>query len=410
MDDAPPPERSGPAPAPAAPGAATGAGTTGGRPDRLPSWVLKAIVVFWVGFVLVEVVEGLVDALRALLVTLLVSLFLSFAIEPAVNALARRGWRRGAATGLVFVILLSAVGVFVFAIGSLVVSQVRNFVDEAPAYVEDIERWVNDTFDADVNFDDLRRELDDPEGPARQFVEDLAGNALKAGLTLVAVIFQLFTVLLFTFYLVADGPRLRRTICSVLPPARQQFVLRAWELAIDKTGGYLYSRFILAVLSASFHWIVLTILDVPYALVLALWVGVVSQFVPVVGTYLAGALAVLIAVLNEPADGVVVLGFVVVYQQLENYVFAPRVSAQTLSLHPAVAFGAVIAGAAVLGPIGALLALPAAAVIQAFASTFGARHEVLETALTREHRPAARSGRRRPPAQGDDGDPDVADR
>jgi len=363
--------------------------------DRMPAWVPKGIVLFWVGFILVEVVEGIVSALRALLVTLLVSLFLSFAIEPAVNFLAKRGWRRGGATALVFLGMLAVVAVFVFAIGSLVVSQVRNFVDDAPEYVQDLEEWINDTFDANVDFDDLREEFDDPEGPVRGFVEDLAGNALKAGLTAVEVIFQLFTILLFTFYLVADGPRLRRTICATLPPRRQQVVLRAWELAIEKTGGYLYSRLILAGLSTGFHWMVLTIMDVPYALALALWVGVVSQFIPVVGTYLAGALAVLVAVLNEPLDGAVVLGFVLVYQQVENYLFAPRVTAHTMSLHPAVAFASVIAGAAVLGPIGALLALPAAAVIQAFASTLGERHEVVDSELTAEPEPrAARRSRR----------------
>jgi predicted PurR-regulated permease PerM len=363
--------------------------------ERMPSWVPKGIALFWLGFILVELVEGLLVALRTLLVVLLVSLFLSFAIEPAVNALARRGWRRGAATGLVFGVLLLVFAVFVFAIGSLVVTQVRNFVDEAPEYVQNIEDWVNDTFDADVDFDDLIDELNDPEGPARGFVEDLAGNALKAGLTAVNVVFQVFTIALFTFYLVADGPRLRRTICSVLPRQRQEVVLQAWELAIAKTGSYLYSRLILAVLSAAFHWALLAILGVPFALALALWVGIVSQFIPVVGTYLAGALAVLVALLNDPVDGLIVVIFVIVYQQIENYIFVPRVTAHTLSMHPAVAFGTVIAGAAILGPVGALLALPVAAVVQAFISTIGERHEVIESELTAERERARRGWFRR---------------
>jgi predicted PurR-regulated permease PerM len=376
--------------------------TTSAR-DRMPSWVPKGIVLFWLGFIAVELVEGLIVALRTLLIALLVSLFLSFAIEPAVNSLAKRGWRRGAATGLVFLIILLVASVFVFAIGSVVVDQVRNFVDEAPDYIDRIEDWVNDTFDADVDFDDLADRIDDPDGPARGFVEDLAGNALKAGLTAITVVFQLFTILLFTFYLVADGPRLRRTICSVLPPDRQQVVLSAWELAIEKTGSYLYSRFILAVLSTACHWVVLQIMGVPYALALALWVGIVSQFIPVVGTYLAGALAVLVALLNDPVDGVVVLIFVIVYQQVENYIFVPRVTSQTLELHPAVAFGTVIAGAAILGPVGALLALPVAAVIQAFISTLGERHEVVESERTAEQARRPRRGWfRRQPAESDD--------
>ena len=203
--------------------------------------------------------------------------------------------------------------------------------------------------------------------------------------------FQAFTVALFTFYLVADGPRLRRTICSTLRPDRQREVLRAWELAIERTGGYIYSRTLLAGLSAVVTWIALTLIGVPYALPLALWVGVVSQFVPVVGTYIAGALPVAIAALNDPVSAIWTLGFIVAYQQVENYFLAPRITARTMDLHPAVAFGTVIAGAAILGPVGALLALPVAAVAQAFISTYIQRHAVVESELTQEPRRRRRS-------------------
>ena len=106
-----------------------------------------------------------------------------------------------------------------------------------------------------------------------------------------------------------------------------------------------------------------------------------SPFIPAVGTYPAGALPVVIALLDDPPTGVAALVVVVAYQQLENYVFGPRITAHTMSLHVAVAFGAVIAGAAVLGPIGALLALPAAATAQAFVSTYIQRYDVAEATL-----------------------------
>ena len=187
--------------------------------DRMPSWVPKGIALFWLGFILVDLVEGLLVALRTLLIALLVSLFLSFAIEPAVNALARRGWRRGAATGLVFVIILLVTSVFVFAIGSVVVgpgAQLRRRGTRVRRSHRELDqRHVR-----------RQRRLQRPRRPAQRSrtgpratsSRDLAGNALKAGLTAVTVVFQIFTIALFTFYLVADGPRLRRTICSVLPP------------------------------------------------------------------------------------------------------------------------------------------------------------------------------------------------
>src|SRR5690606_14477342 len=88
---------------------------------------------------------------------------------------------------------------------------------------------------------------------------------------------------------------------------------------------------------------------------LALWVGFVSQFLPVVGTYIAGVLPVAITFLDSPVKAVVVLGFIVVYQQVENYFFAPRITARTMELHPAVAFGSAIAGFSLLGGAGAVL-------------------------------------------------------
>jgi predicted PurR-regulated permease PerM len=361
-------------------------------PAAMPRWVGRAIIWFWLGFATLWVLRGVFHSLRGFFITLLVSLFLSFAIEPAVNWMAAKGLRRGPATLLVFLAMILSTSVFTFAIGAVVVNEVQDFIEESSTYLDSIENWVNKTFDAKVDFDDLRQQIEESEG-TNGFLEDAAGKALEFGLTALGVLFNLLTIGLFTFYLVADGPRLRRTICSRLPPHRQAQVLRGWELAIDKTGGYLYSRFLLAVISATAHWIAFTIIGVPYALALGVWVGVMSQFVPVIGTYLAGALAVLIGLLDDPWKGVFALAVAVVYQQVENYLLAPRVTAHTLSLHPAIAFAGVIIGAALLGPVGALLALPAAAVIQALISSFGERHDVIESDLLAE--PAARASEHR---------------
>jgi predicted PurR-regulated permease PerM len=215
-------------------------------------------------------------------------------------------------------------------------------------------------------------------------VADLAGRAARFGALLLSVIFQALTIGLFTFYLVADGPRFRRTVCSVLTPRRQREVLEVWDIAIDKTGGYLYSRLLLAILNATATFIVLTVLGVPFAVPLSLWMGFVSQFIPIVGTYIAAAVPLVVALLEEPSAALFFLIFIVVYQQVENYLLSPRITARTMQLHPAVAFGAALAGGSISGLIGAFMALPAAAVIQAGFSSYLTRHEVVESELTRE--------------------------
>jgi predicted PurR-regulated permease PerM len=352
--------------------------------DAMPRWVPRAILLFFGGVVALYLGRWLLVHLRTLLLLLLVSLFLSFAMEPAVNRLARRGWRRGAATGLVFLGVLVLIGLFVFAIGQLLAEQVNDFVDNAPGYVDDVVDFINDKFGTDIKSDELKDQITKEDSPVRRAAENLANNAVALSFTVLGVILQIFAVALFTFYLVADGPRLRRAICGLLPPRHQREVLRAWELAIEKTGQYIYSRALLALISGVAHGIFMEIIGVPFPLALAIWVGVISQFVPVVGTYIAGALPVLIALVHTPSTALWMLVFVVGYQQFENYLLIPRITARTLDIHPAVAFGSVIAGAGMLGPIGAVLALPAAAVFQAFISTYLPSHEVVDSVLTEE--------------------------
>jgi predicted PurR-regulated permease PerM len=174
---------------------------------------------------------------------------------------------------------------------------------------------------------------------------------------------------------------MRRALIARLRPERQREVLTIWEIAIAKTGGYVYSRVLIAVASAAFHTAVFWLIGLPYPAALGVWVGVVSSLIPVVGTYLAGLLPIAVALGDRPILAVWVVLVVVVYQQVENYLVSPRITARTMELHPAIAFLSVLAGAALLGAVGALLALPVAAVTAAVISAAGERHEMIDHEL-----------------------------
>jgi predicted PurR-regulated permease PerM len=365
------------------------------RSERMPPWVWRAVAVFWSGALVALVARELFGKLSDLLVILLVSLFLSLAVEPGVNRLARRGWRRGSATGLILASVVTILLIFVVAIGTLVAGQIADLLRNSETYVTRTVDFLNDTFDTNIDPADVIAEIQDEDGRIQQFITDQGDEAVRVSLSALGVVFEVLTVMLFAFYLVADGPRLRRVICSRLRPARQRRVLEAWELAIEKTGGYLYSRALLAGLSAVFHWVVFQAVGTQAPLALALWVGLISQFLPVVGTYLAGLLPVLVTLIDSPLKAMVIAIAIIVYQQVENYVFAPRITARTMELHPALAFGSAIAGGAVLGAVGAILALPAVAMMQALMSNAGPRYEVVDTHLTEV--PHRRGERRRAP-------------
>lgn len=374
-----PPPASPPGPPEGPPEGPTGARTAGDGlwGSGMPRWLPRAMVLALVLVGAFQLADWAFHQLIDLFVMLLVSFFLSLALEPAVDRMAARGVRRGIGTFLVFVAVAIAVAGFLTALGTLLVDQVAKIAGDLPHLLDNLIAWINSTFHQDLSLDELQKKLLKDSGAIETYAQQAADNVWGVSSTLIGGLFQAFTVGLFTFYFTADGPRVRRTVCSMLPPAKQAEVLRAWEIALAKTGGYLYSRALLAVVSALAHWVMFALLDLPYAAALAVWVGVMSQFVPTIGTYLAGALPVLVALTTpQPVDALWVLAFVVVYQQIENYLLHPRITARTVDVHPAVAFGAVIAGAALLGAVGALIAIPAAATLQGFVGTYVRRYEV----------------------------------
>jgi predicted PurR-regulated permease PerM len=331
---------------------------------------------------------------------LFVSQLLAFALEPAVNWLhTQRHWRRGAATG----VLLTGVLLLFVLLGLVMVHIVADQLDEA---VDAVPGWIDQLNDfAEENLDRTLISGSDAELSARateevtNYLTEHAADVLGGLGSTLGVVFSLFTVGLFTFYLTADGPKVRKALLSRLPPRRQRDVLWASNTAIDKTGGYLYSRTLLALINGVLMFITLLIVGTPYALALSVFSGVVTAFIPIVGTYVAGALPVAItlaAIGFGPA--IIVLAEIVVYQLLENYVLSPRLSKKTMELHPAVAFGAALAGGSIGGFVGAFFALPIAAIIQAFLSTYSRRYDVVEDGL--DHDPSDVVPAVRPPTDG----------
>lgn len=351
----------------------------------MPRWLPRAMVLALTLIACFQLGSWAFHQLIGLLINVLIAFFLALAVEPAVSRMASHGIRRGLATFLVFfAVLIASVG-FVVLLGSMLAGQIIEIVDDFPKYLDSLINWINQNFRTELSRVAVQDSLLHSDWLQR-YVQNSASGVLDVSTTVLGGLFRLLTIFLFSFYFAADGPRLRRTVCSVLPPAKQAEVLRAWEIAVDKTGGYIYSRGLMALISGVAHYILLEILGVPYAPVLAVWVGLVSQFLPTIGTYLAGALPMLIAFTVDPWYALWVLGFVVIYQQFENYVLQPKLTARTVDIHPAVAFGSVVAGTALLGAVGALIAIPAVATLQAFLGAYVKRYDVTDDPRVHGHR------------------------
>ena len=176
----------------------------------MPRWVVPAVGVFWVGFLAAIAIRFFWGRLHGLFVLVTISVFLSLAVEPGVNRLARRGWRRGSATALILFGVLGVFLVFVAAIGTLVASQIADLLSNSEDYITDAITTINDTFGTNLDASEIIADFNDPDGAVQEFINDQQANAVNLSVAALGVLLQLFSVLLFTFYLVADGPKMRR--------------------------------------------------------------------------------------------------------------------------------------------------------------------------------------------------------
>jgi predicted PurR-regulated permease PerM len=356
----------------------------------MPPWVPEAIRAARWPLVFALVAAGivlfiflfLVDQLGSFLTMIGTALFLSFALEPAVDYLASRGWKRGRATGLIFLFLFAALVLLIALIVPAVISGFNSLVQNAPTLIDRLSDWLR-PLGINLSTDELIQKLQENAQQVISSASNVAGTVFGIASSLIGGLFRWAAIGLFTFYFVAEGPQLRRALLSRMHPDRQERVLFVWEQAIRQTGGYFYSRLLLAVINGTGMYATLRLTNVPFAAPLAIFEGIVAEFIPIVGTYIGGAVPILVAFLSSaagvssPAAGYWALGYVLVYQQIENYILSPRITARTMSLHPAVAFAAALIGGALGGIFAAFLALPVAGVIQAAVKEWSKSYEVV---------------------------------
>ena len=335
--------------------------------------VMIALVVLGVAGVL-----WLALRLSTVIFMVFVSIFVTVAFEPPVHYLAKRGWKRGAATGVVFGAAFLLIVLFVWALVPLFIEQVERLIDSIPGMVESFLLFLRDNLGFEISDVDAEEVGKNLVGSAQDFGGAVAGGVLGIASSLFALLIFATTVALFSFYMIAELPKLQRTVLSFMPESQQRRALHIWDVAVEKMGGYIYSRLILAVVSATITYVFLTALDVPFAISLAIWVGTLSQFVPVVGTYLASVLPALVALtFNGGTTAIWVIVFFVAYQQLENYLISPRITERTMEIHPAISVAAIIIGGTLMGGIGVILALPMAGIIEAIISETRQSYDVV---------------------------------
>ena len=304
---------------------------------------------------------NLVGRLTTTLTLLIVSMFLALALNPLVDALVARGTRRPAAVGFVFAGLLVAFGLIAALVIPPVVVQGTELAQQAPTYVENVlgSPWVREIDKSYDVIDKIQAELE-ARMTDQKFLEGVLGGILGAGRAVLNGVFQVFTVLVLTLYFLSSLPRVKHAAYALVPATRRIRVESLSEEIMRRTGSYAIGQVVIATLNAVLSWVMMRIVGIPYAAVLAVTVGLLG-LIPMIGATLGAAVVCIVAFFDEPKKALIALVYYLVYQQLENYVVAPRVMQHTVSVPGPVTIVAALAGAALLGVLGALLAIPVAA-------------------------------------------------
>ena len=343
------------------------------EPRQLRRSIISVLVIVTVWLIAL----GVFTAIGHFLFVLMLSWLFAIAMEPAILRLTAQGVRRGTATGIVGTLVLLCVLGIGAVFGNLFFQQTAQLVTSLPTTVTQSVNWVNTHLPLKLDPTTIADQLKLTPQQVGGWATQIAGGVVGIVSSLLSLLFEFFTFFVFAFYIAADGPRIRRAIGRWLPPQRQEVFATVWDIAARKTGGYVISKVVLAVLSAGFHAAFFAAIGVPYWLPLALLVGITAQFVPVVGTYIGIVVPVLFVVFTRPLTAVWIIVFATIYQQVENYLFTPRVSQRTMDVNPGIALAAVFIGAAIWGPIGALIGIPLAAAVVAVVDTYGHRYELV---------------------------------
>jgi predicted PurR-regulated permease PerM len=326
-----------------------------------PSLILKWAAAGTVGVLIVLLAAYGIYLVRGILVLVLVGLFVAVSLEPVVYWLIKKGLRRSYAVTIVVLVTLALVVVFVWSIVPPIVHQGGALVGDLPGYLQRLSaesRGVREITDRYNLTDRLT-------AAAAQLPAKLAGGAVGFVQRFFGVLASTLTVLVLSIYFMADMPRLRRGAVRLFPPGRRARVGEIIDVVVDRVGAYMIGNLIISLIAGVTTFACLEAVRVPFALPLAVTVAL-TDLIPMVGASLGAAICVIVTAFTSGIwpQAVIVLAFFIAYQQLENYLIAPRVLRNSVDLSAVAVLLVALIGGTVLGLIGAVMAIPLAATVK----------------------------------------------
>jgi predicted PurR-regulated permease PerM len=298
-------------------------------------------------------------------VLVIVAFFLAVGLDPLVRALSRLRLGRGPAVAVVLLGAILFVAGFVASVTPPLVRQTQRLATQVPAFAEDLSERSERFQELDRRYD-ISERLRSTIGDLPDLAARSAGSALGVVGAIGRAIFSVATVAILTIYFLLDLPKMISGGAKLVPVSRRERTKELTQVVFGRISGYMLGQLTVSLIAGVSSFVVLSLLGAPYALPLAMWVAI-SALIPMVGSSLGAIPAVIVAFFDSLGTGIGAAVFFLAYQQVENYVVAPRVMRRAVDISPAAVILAALIGATLLGFVGALLAIPLAASLKVLA-------------------------------------------
>jgi len=334
----------------------------GRRSQSRDAQLLRAVFVILSGVLAFSVGVLLFWKLRRIVGLVVIAAFFATILNPMVDVLTRLKIRRGVATSIVFLL-----GVAGFT--GMIYTFVRPIYDAGESFARDIPGFVERAKTGQGRVGELIQRYNIDEKVAenapklQDALKNAGGPAISAAQRVASGLLALLTILVLSFLMLLEAPGIIGVFLGLLSPRRASQVRRIGADVAGAVTGYMAGNLVISLVAGLVTWVFLTIVHVPFAGVLGLWVGF-ADLIPLVGATIGAVPTIAIAFLHSTGSGIAVLIMYIVYQQIENHLLQPVVMSRTVKLNPLGVLVSALVGVELAGLVGALLAIPTAGAIQ----------------------------------------------
>ncbi len=294
---------------------------------------------------------------------LVVAAFFAVVLTPAVDLVRRKlHVSRGLSTAIVFVVGLGLLAGLMYAFIRPLVDQGREFADNFPTYVSEAREGRGPAGDLVKRYN-LDERLRDAQVGIEDSIANAGGGALKVVGKVAGGVVSVLTILVLSLMMILYGPDILKSGLGILDPPKRDRVRAVASDCARALTGYVMGNLLISLIAGTGTFVALVIFDVPFAGVLALWTAF-TDLIPLVGATLGAIPTIGVAFLHSTGAGIGMLVFYIVYQQFENHVLQVVIMSKTVQINQLFVLVSVLVGVELLGILGALLAIPAAGVIQ----------------------------------------------